>query len=156
MGVEPLAKDNIALCEMKHLSSLKAPKLKLHTTYLPSIHPEYHPKNALEQALKGERNAVSVAYEVMGERSRLLAAAAQAENEDDTPIQVTLYPSNNNIKPSLIPIGKSVCQVFDSQGLMIRIETFDTAMTDALFTSLSTGKLHIHLRVKVKLSKQSH
>ena len=66
MGVEPLAKDNIALCEMKHLSSLKAPKLKLHTTYLPSIHPEYHPKNALEQALKGERNAVSVAYEVIG------------------------------------------------------------------------------------------
>ena len=182
MGVEP-SEDNVALCEMKHLASLKAPQLKLftidrHETYdIPSKYPKlYHPKNALEQALNGERNAVSVAYEVRGKRSRLLAAAAEADNEDETngnqsesvdtsldlptPIQVTLYPSNNNIKPSTLLANSnwidSVRQLFDSQGLMIQVETFDTAMADALFTSLSTCRLRNHLRLKVKLSKQSH
>jgi len=82
----PSSEDNLQHCQLQHFAKLKAPKLR---AFIAARHLQHRtptsvkhlkkPHTALAEALEGQENAVSVAFDVRTNKSRLLAAAAAAE-----------------------------------------------------------------------------
>ena len=170
---------NIAKCELKHFAQLKAPELRTfivarHETYttLSKTQKElYHPKTALQDALDGTVNCVSVAFACREKKSKVLAAMAELEETsnttEDSPATISTFsivldPSSNWVAAGDLLLDASwlsrICEVFDPQDKLLRQEiTDDTVKKATLLCSLLRTRLHSdrYLR-RVKLEKRLH
>lgn len=182
----PSSEDNLQHCQLQHFAKLKAPKLR---AFIAARHLQHRtptsvkhlkkPHTALADALEGRENAVSVAFDIRTNKSRLLAAAAAAEVSNNSAANVAppmplvscvlLYPMDGGMKPSDILSDNSkidaICSIFDPQDHLKKVDfkirplTSDVSLlvakADVLFDHLQT-RLLTHVKLRVKPSQRSH
>ena len=173
------SEENLAKCELKHFAKPKADQLRAFIVARMDEYPTlksakklYKPPSALQDALNGTVNLISVAFGCREKKSKLLATIAagptelnENETESDLPtgtiITFVAQPSLNWFKSGdlLLDSGwlSRIVSVFDPKAKLIQAAVDDKLAKKAtLLCSMLRQRLCWHIVHKVKSNKRDH